>query len=181
MTPRNRRILIVALIGVLVAVLAVLLVVRSMRVDPDVVELVRATARRAGVDPDLAEALMRVESKGDPRARSPVGARGLLQLMPPTAREIAEREGIDYDGEDDLDDPALNARLGILYLREMLRRFRDERLALAAYNAGQGRVQGWMNANPHLGPDELIGAVAFAETRHHVAKVLRMRDELRNR
>ncbi len=123
MRARVRRRIIVLTIGFLLVVLGGLIVVRLRAVPPDVVLLVRQIATEEGVDPDLAEALLRTESGGDIEARSRVGARGLMQLMPATAREIAGREGISLDGEDDLDDPRKNVRIGVIYLRDMLRRF----------------------------------------------------------
>ena len=180
MRARVRRRIIVLTIGFLLVVLGGLIVVRLRAVPPDVVLLVRQIATEEGVDPDLAEALLRTESGGDIEARSRVGARGLMQLMPATAREIAGREGISLDGEDDLDDPRKNVRIGVIYLRDMLRRFEaSEPLALAAYNAGPGRVQSWRRAHPDLDPTELLREAAFDETRGHVAKVLRTRDEIR--
>ncbi len=182
MRARVRRRLILVTIGALLIVLAILVVIRARAVPTDVVLLVRRIAVEEGLDPDLAEALLRVESGGDVEARSHVGARGLMQLMPATAREIAEREGIPIDDDEDLVEPRTNIRLGLIYLRDMLQKFdQSEALALAAYNAGPGRVRRWRQENPDLEPDELVREVAFDETRGHVAKVLETRDALRRK
>jgi soluble lytic murein transglycosylase len=180
MTRRRRLRLILAIVAVQLVVLAGLIVLRLRSVPPDVARLVRTVARQEGVDPDLAEALVWVESRGDARARSRVGALGLLQLMPATAREVADREGIPLREEEDLLDPGVNARIGLIYLRDMLRRFEgDERLALAAYNAGPGRVERWRRSRPELASEALVREVAFDETRDHVNRVLKIRDSLR--
>lgn len=116
-------------------------------------EMIFRTAREHGVHPDLAYAVAAVESSFDPRARSPKGAQGLMQLMP----ETAERFGVE-----DAFDPADNVRGGVRYLRYLLDLFSgDVRLALAAYNAGENAVL----ANGRVPP--------YQETRTYVAKVIR--------
>lgn len=94
-------------------------------------DLVAAAAERHGIDAKLLHALIIVESGYRPDARSPVGAGGLTQLMPATAREL---------GVSDRFDPAQNLAGGAAYLAQQIARFGDIRLALAAYNAGPGRV-----------------------------------------
>jgi soluble lytic murein transglycosylase len=175
-----RKRVIIATIGVLLIVLAVVVVLRLRAVPPDAVKLVRAEAEAQGIDPDLAEALLRVESRGDARARSSVGALGLMQLMPATAREIAEEEGIEIEDDEDILDPHVNARLGLTYLRRLLVMFdQDEWLAVAAYNAGPSRVTAWRNEHPDLGSRALLREAAFDETKAHVTKVMDTRDDLR--
>ncbi|WP_085341139.1 lytic transglycosylase domain-containing protein [Aquidulcibacter paucihalophilus] len=93
--------------------------------------LIRRIATETGLDPKLLHALVIVESAYDTRAISPVGARGLTQLMPATARELGVADA--FDGEE-------NLRGGARYLAAQIGRFGDLRLALAAYNAGPNRV-----------------------------------------
>jgi soluble lytic murein transglycosylase-like protein len=93
--------------------------------------LIRRIATETGLDPKLLHALVIVESAYDARAISPVGARGLTQLMPATARELGVADA--FDGEE-------NLRGGARYLAAQIGRFGDLRLALAAYNAGPNRV-----------------------------------------
>jgi soluble lytic murein transglycosylase len=128
---------------------------------------------RFGVERELVLAVISAESAGDPAARSRVGALGLMQLMPGTARDVAGilREPVVSDEE--LFDPATNVKLGTAYLREQMDAFGgDLRLALAAYNAGPRRVREWLAAEPGVVAEEVLRRRAFAETRSYIDKVL---------
>lgn len=96
---------------------------------------------RFDVDPLLLLALIDVESDYDPDARGRRGGRGLMQLRPVTALDVAERHGIAGPEDVDLRDPAVNVRLGTAYLAELREQFGDWTLALAAYNSGPTRVR----------------------------------------
>ena len=143
---------------------------------------VEAAAREFGVDANLLRGLMAAESGGDPEALSRAGAIGLLQLMPATAREEADRlRVVDYAPER-LTEGALNVRLGASYLARLLKRYEGaEPFAIAAYNAGPSRVNRWRAAAPNATPREVIEREGFAETRTHVERVLRYRDAYRER
>ncbi len=129
-------------------------------------------------EPALLLAVARHESQFDPRAVSPAGARGLMQLMPATARAVARELAIGFDPGALLDAPAYNLRLGAHYLGRQLRRYREPVLALAAYNAGPGRVDAWLAA--HGDPRgrgrhallDWIELIPFRETRNYVQRVL---------
>ena len=93
-------------------------------------------------------AIARQESAFTPDAKSSAGALGLMQLMPATAKLIADRTGIKYKSSSELTNPTVNIKLGSHYLGLMLRQFDNNRiLASAAYNAGPGRVNRWINNN----------------------------------
>jgi soluble lytic murein transglycosylase len=124
-------------------------------------------ARNYDLDPALLAAVIYRESKFDPKAKSSSGAIGLMQLLPDTARGIALHTGGNKFEVDDLYDPEINVRYGSFYLRRLLRKYDDTRLALAAYNAGQTNVDEWIAA------DE---GIAFPETEQYVEDVLELRD-----
>ena len=95
------------------------------------------------LDPLLVLAVIRVESAYDPRAVSPAGAQGLMQLMPPTMREQVLRSRL---GKGDPLDPIANVRAGVRYLARLVGAFDDVELALMAYNAGPARIRGHLRA-----------------------------------
>lgn len=125
-------------------------------------------ARNYELDPALLAAVIYRESKFDPDARSSSGAVGLMQLLPDTAKGIALNTGGERFVVSDLVDPEINVRYGAFYLRRLLRKYEDERLALAAYNAGQRNVDEWLA--------ESGGEIAFPETRQYVDDVLELRE-----
>jgi soluble lytic murein transglycosylase len=115
----------------------------------------------------LAMAVARRESGFWNDARSPVGAEGLMQLMPSTARLVVKDLNLPAATTDALSDPAVNIQLGTAYLGQMLQRFDDNRvLALAAYNAGPSRVQRWKQRKAPI--DAWIESIPFKETRAYV-------------
>jgi len=126
----------------------------------------------------MAHAIMRQESQFDRAAVSSAGARGLMQLMPGTARETAGKIGLGYDMSGLTQDTQYNIKLGSYYFSQMMDRFGGSYvLAVAAYNAGPGNVAKWLrtNGDPRLpGVDVLqwIEAIPLSETRGYVQRVL---------
>jgi hypothetical protein len=110
----------------------------NVKLSKDIDELIQNTAAQEKLSPALLKSIVRQESAFDPAAKSSVGARGLMQLMPATAKDLAERYGIkDYD----LHDPATNLKMGAKYYKELLQMFGgDHELALTAYHSGPNRV-----------------------------------------
>jgi soluble lytic murein transglycosylase len=139
-----------------------------LRYPLDYEHIVRGHARQYDLDAALLAAVIYRESKFDPDARSDSGAIGLMQLLPDTAEGIAQLTGGSRFEVDDLYDPEINVRYGSFYLRRLLRKYDDERLALAAYNAGQANVDRWIAA----GEEE----IPFPETREFVDNVLEARE-----
>ncbi|MBZ9569043.1 transglycosylase SLT domain-containing protein [Modicisalibacter tunisiensis] len=131
--------------------------------------------QRLDVDPYLLMGIARRESAFNPQAQSAVGARGLMQLMPATARHVSAREELDAPDAGELFDPAVNIRLGSHYVREMLDRYRGNRLAaVAAYNAGPSRVDRWLRDAPQ-DFDLFVESIPYHETRAYVQAVLTYR------
>ncbi len=131
----------------------------------------RSAAQGVSLDPYLVAAVVREESSYYPRAVSRAGARGLMQLMPSTARLLAPGG--------DLDDPVVNIQLGTRFLAGLVREFSDPRLAIAAYNAGPRRVREWWAARHSDDVEAFVELIPFDETRLYVKKVMTSWDEYR--
>ena len=127
--------------------------------------IVRGHAAHYDLSPALLAAVIEQESKFDAGARSSAGAVGLMQLQPATAQGIAKYTGGSKFVLADLDDPEINVRYGAWYLHHLMQKYGDERLALAAYNAGQQNVDRWRA--------EGVG-IQFSETRAYVDRVERL-------
>jgi soluble lytic murein transglycosylase-like protein len=135
-------------------------------------DIVAAEALRAGVPASLLFGVIRQESVFTADVRSKAGALGLMQVMPATGRTLFRREN-GGKGRPDLKDPGENVRLGALYLRDLLAEFHgDTASAVAAYNAGPGRVRSWKKAAGALPSDEFLESIPIAETRVYVKRVL---------
>ena len=131
----------------------------------------QSVADELEVDPYELLSLARRESGLYPRARSKVGARGLMQLMPATARSVANDRDEVYGGASSLYDPSTNITLGATYYVDLLRRFEGNRVkALAAYNAGPSRVVRWTERDMEV--DQWVDSIPFGETREYVQAVL---------
>jgi soluble lytic murein transglycosylase len=133
--------------------------------------IVRAEARDKDLDPAFLAAVIYQESKFRPGARSSSGAVGLMQLTPQTAKGIAIRTGGHAFRLSDLTDPAINIRYGAWYLQHLFEKYDEERLVLAAYNAGQGNVDRWLEAGQEI---------QFPETRAYVENIGRLKDVYRD-
>lgn len=136
--------------------------------------LVNTYADAAGIDRYLLLSIMRSESIYEPDARSHVGARGLMQIMPFTAQRIARLMG-DYTFEmDRLHEPEVNLGYAAFYLRKLLDYYKGHVvLSIAAYNAGPKMVDTWLAHYGHLSPDEFIESISFKETRTYTKNVLK--------
>ena len=134
-----------------------------------------AAARETGLDPWLIAAVARQESTFIAHARSPAGARGVLQLLPSTARLHALKLGL--GSRPNLEDPAINIRLGAQELAWLVRRFGALEPALAAYNAGERRVRKWWRQWPD--PDVFAESVPIPETYTYVRRVVFLSDAYR--
>ena len=125
------------------------------------------------LDPYWVASLIRQESVFVPRTRSPVGARGLMQVMPATGRALARLEGVSYRTSR-LYDPGVSIRFGTRYLRQLLDRFASRpEMALAGYNAGPHRVRDWTDMNMTIPAEVFIEEIPFTETRTYVKLIMR--------
>jgi soluble lytic murein transglycosylase len=133
---------------------------------------VEAAARDTGLPGDWLYAVLRTESLYDPRAVSKAGALGLLQLMLPTARAVAQRAGLPAPARDDLFRPDVNIPIGAHYLRELQAGFHERFVVtLAAYNAGPNRVPDWLPRET-TDAEIWIENIPYNETRSYVQRTL---------
>ena len=164
-----RRVVVASLVVVLLGCAAALVVViteppwfERIRYPLRYSEYVKVHARENGLDPALLAAVIYQESKFDAGAESKSGALGLMQLTPSTAHGIALRTGGSKFQTADLLNPEINIRYGAWYLGNLFHKYRNERLVLAAYNAGQGNVDRWRAEGK---------PIEFPETRAYVDRV----------
>ena len=134
-----------------------------------------SSSRENGLDPVLVAALIRQESSFNPLATSPVGARGLMQLMPDVGRQLASAKGIGPWNPDILYEPATNIKLGTTHLSALMRKYPEVVKALAAYNAGDSRVVKWSTKTGAADPEVFTELIPFVETRDYVRTILRNR------
>jgi soluble lytic murein transglycosylase len=138
-------------------------------------DIIRQQARDKDLEPDLIAAVIYEETRFQPRT-SAAGAEGLMQITPETATFIAEHSGATSFRLDDLGNPQINISYGAFYLRHLIDRYDgDERLAVAAYNAGATNVDRWL---AEADDDELdLEDIPFVETREYVEDVEERRKE----
>ena len=140
-------------------------------------DLIEQHSDRNGLDRNLVFAMIRQESAFDPGARSRAGARGLMQVMPATGREIARRLGLKYTQER-WSDPAFSIQLGTTYYKQVRSMFDDdEELSLAGYNAGPFRIKRlWRQAGAKAELDRFLETLQLRETKSYVKRVLLFAD-----
>jgi soluble lytic murein transglycosylase-like protein len=132
-----------------------------------------AEAKKHGADPRLVLSVMREESRFDPRAKSAAAARGLLQFIIATARDVGRTLGFVDVNSEDLYDPAIVIQLGAKYVADLSKQFDgDPYRTAAAYNAGPNQVRLWWRLSPEPRPDAFFSSVSFDETKNYVRKVL---------
>ncbi|WP_298704457.1 lytic transglycosylase domain-containing protein [uncultured Veillonella sp.] len=137
-------------------------------------DIVYSQAKANKVPFSLVAAVILAESKFDESAQSAPGAMGLMQLMPDTAHWIAEQLNQPTMTDADIREPETNIKLGTWYLAYLLQEFKgNEILALAAYNAGRGHVEEWMQTYGWTDDFNRIDDIPFGETREYVNTVLK--------
>lgn len=136
-------------------------------------QLVFKNSKRFSLEPEYVYGIIRQESAFNVSARSGVGASGLMQLMPATAKEVAHSLNKKAPSRANLLTPTTNLELGSKYLRLMLDRYHNQQaLAAAAYNAGPHRVKRWMPADKKMSADVWVDTIPFDETRKYVRRVM---------
>ena len=138
-------------------------------------DIVRRYAEKYNVDENLIFAIIRAESRFRSEAVSHKGAKGLMQLMEATAIELMERLEIEFEGniEEVLFTPEINIHLGVKYIANLIEKYQNIEVALAAYNAGRGTVDGWIENGVIQADGSDIENIPFKETNMYVRRVMR--------
>lgn len=146
----------------------------SLRLPNAYPEYFNAALQNLNISKTFAMAIARQESAWNPMAQSSANARGLMQLLPSTAKLTAENNQLPYQGEQDLFKPLNNILLGTTHLNELNGKYPNNRILIAAaYNAGANRVEKWLSrANGKLALDEFVASIPFYETRGYVQNVV---------
>lgn len=135
-------------------------------------EYVKKYANEYNVDEYLIYAIIKAESNFEPNAESHRGAKGLMQLMYSTAEDISKRIGIELNGDNILE-PDININLGTKYISMLIQKYNNINLALAAYNAGSGNVDTWVENGTLMADGSNIENIPYKETNNYVRKILR--------
>ena len=146
----------------------------SLRLPNAYSEYFNVALQNLNISKTFAMAIARQESAWNPMAQSSANARGLMQLLPSTAKLTAENNQLPYQGEQDLFKPLNNILLGTTHLNELNGKYPNNRILIAAaYNAGANRVEKWLSrANGKLALDEFVASIPFYETRGYVQNVV---------
>jgi soluble lytic murein transglycosylase-like protein len=124
------------------------------------------------LDPYIILSLIKEESHFNPLAISSSNARGLMQILPGTARDISRWDGISPVGDFELFTPSKNLKLGSAYFRHIKKKLYNNSLyAVAAYNCGPGAVQRWLSKTPHSDIDQFVENIPYDQTRDYIKKV----------
>jgi soluble lytic murein transglycosylase len=169
--PSKRVLLLAFTVLVLFMIVAIPLFNRLMY-PLDYEEYIFDSAQETGADPFLVMAIIRQESKFDPDKKSPVGAQGLMQLMPDTVNDIIRDGHFSPAFRDYVFDPATNIRMGSWYIKFLSDRYKGNYVAvIAAYNGGLGNVDKWLRDGTWDGTRQNLEQIKLGETRHYVARV----------
>ena len=178
----RRRLLLLAFVAIAAAVTMAILspwadkAVKEIRLPLRHEDIIRQQANDKNLDPSLIAGVIYVESRFRDQT-SHAGAKGLMQIMPGTADYIAHKSGGTEFEQGDLAEPQINIAYGSWYLRYLLEHYHGNTvLALAAYNAGEGKVDEWWRSAADRGERfRVADHIPFPETRDYVAKVLEAR------
>jgi len=171
-TISNKTKIAAVIIAAVVVLITVFSVIAALNYRDRWDDIINYESARNNLDAGVVKRLVWVESKNDPGAVSHRGAKGLMQIMPDTGLWMAERMELSISVEA-LFDPQTNIKIGTAYLAYLKSRFNgDIRLALIAYNAGEGTLRRWLS-NPELMEDGVLVTIPYRETRDYVRKILK--------
>ena len=183
----RRRLLLLAFVAIAAAVTMAILspwadkAVKEIRLPLRHEDIIRQQANDKNLDPSLIAGVIYVESRFRDQT-SHAGAKGLMQIMPSTADYIAHKSGGTAFEQGDLAEPQINIAYGSWYMRHLLEHYHGNTvLALAAYNAGEGKVDEWWQSAAERGERfRVADHIPFPETRNYVVQVLEVRERYRD-
>ena len=169
----NKVIKIIAILAILIfAVYWGKTIILRMLYKTDYKQYVEKYAEKYGIEKELLYAVIKVESKFNQNAISKSNAKGLMQIMDSTAKEIAQKNNIELTNENILD-PEINIEIGTIYLSQLIEKYNSVDLAIAAYNAGHGNVDKWISQDTLKEDGTDAENIPFKETNMYVRKVMR--------
>jgi len=143
-------------------------------------EEIQFFSREYGVKSALVASVANVESSFDEEAISNKGAVGVMQLIPSTAQWIANKIGVEFSNEKLLQGE-FNLQLGAYYLAYLIDYFKNEKLGICAYNAGQGNVSSWLKNKEYSSDGKTLNKIPFKETKNYLNKVYKNYNYYKNR
>lgn len=175
---KNKKILVIIAIIIIVIVFLIFARIPILKImyPKTYEEAVLIYSEEYNVDKNLILALIKAESNFDEDAISNRNAIGLMQLMEETAKDVANRNGIELDDEnikEELRDVYKNIEIGTAYIASLLKQYKNTEVALAAYNAGIGTVDNWIEKGIIKKDGTDIENIPYKETNYYVRKILR--------
>ena len=174
MNNKIKRLMIVAIVAVAIIITTIIINKLMIKIlyKKDYSEYVSKYSQEYNVDENLIYALIKAESNFEASAVSNKNAQGLMQLMPSTAEEVANKNNIELTEENILE-PYININIGTKYISTLLERYECVEIALAAYNAGIGNVDKWIENGIIKSDGSDIENIPFKETNTYVRKIMR--------
>ena len=173
---KNTKKLLIILMTIILIIILVVICVNKLMIKilykKEYSECVSKYAQMYNVDENLIYSIIKVESNFDANAISSQNAQGLMQLMYATAEEVARKNNIELTEENILE-PDINIKLGTIYLSTLLEKYECIEVALAAYNAGSGNVDKWIENGIIKEDGSDIENIPFKETNNYVRKIIR--------
>ena len=172
---KNAKKLLIIVIAIILTIIVVLCIKKLMMkilYKKEYSEYVNKFSQEYNVEENLIYALIKAESNFEADAVSNKNAQGLMQLMPSTAEEVADKNDIELT-EDNILEPEININIGTIYISTLLKKYDCIEVALAAYNAGIGNVDKWIDNGTIKADGSDIENIPFKETNTYVRKIMR--------
>lgn len=170
----RKKLKIILILGIIIVVSIVIINFLSIKLmyPKKFSEYVEKYSDEVNIESEIIYSMIKAESNFDKDVVSTAGAKGLMQLIPSTAQEVAEKNELEYS-EEKLFEAEYNIKLGVFYYKTLYEKYNNAGLALAAYNAGSGNVDKWIESNIIKSDGSDLEKIPFDETNTYVRKILR--------